>query len=134
MHACFKGDIVPLNLAEQDGADAIDPGGEIDTSTRRTNSPQRSCTKQDSWYSVLEGSVRSHKGGRRGVDKSAEGKVSSHVCRRVASRARICGILVEKGARRTWRRIPSESQVALDKKYAALLKDDDGRRFSTFSG
>lgn len=59
-------------------------------------------------------------------------------CRRrrriIASRARICGLLVERGARRAWRRTPSEQQVALEKKYAALLEDDDGRNLCTFSG
>lgn len=52
----------------------------------------------------------------------------------VAGRARICGLLVERGARRVWRRAPSEQQTNLDEKYAALLKDDDGRSFCTFSG
>lgn len=59
-------------------------------------------------------------------------------CRRrqraIANRARICGLLVERGARRAWRRAPSEKQVALQKKYAALLEDDDGRNLCTFSG
>lgn len=60
---------------------------------------------------------------------------SSHRQRRVmASRARICGLLVERGARRAWRRTPSKQQATLDEKYAALLKDDDGRSFCTFSG
>lgn len=54
--------------------------------------------------------------------------------RRIASRARICGLLVESGARRAWRRAPSEQQVSLHKKYAALLEDDDGRNLCTFSG
>lgn len=54
--------------------------------------------------------------------------------RLMASRARICGFLVERGARRAWRRSPSEKQVALDKKYSALLEDDDGRNLCTFSG
>ena len=54
--------------------------------------------------------------------------------RAIASRARICGLLVERGARRSWRRAPSEQQVTLEKKYAALLEDDDGRNLCTFSG
>lgn len=61
--------------------------------------------------------------------------VACHRHRRTfASRARICGLLVERGARRTWRRAPSEQQVALHKKYTALLEDDDGRSLCTFSG
>lgn len=54
--------------------------------------------------------------------------------RTIASRARICGLLVERGARRAWRRAPSERQVALHTKYATLLEDDDGRNLCTFSG
>lgn len=55
-------------------------------------------------------------------------------CLAVTNRARICGLLLEKGARRTWRRSPSEYQSAIDKKYAVLLEGDDGRTFHTFSG
>lgn len=59
----------------------------------------------------------------------------SHCQRRVmANRARICGLLLERGARRAWRRDPTEQLTTLDKKYAALLKDDDGRTFCTFNG
>ncbi|CAM9365120.1 unnamed protein product [Sphacelaria rigidula] len=55
--------------------------------------------------------------------------------RRIAEgRARICGLLVEHGARRTWRRAPSAKQIALDSKYSDLMKDDDGRNLCTFNG
>ncbi|CAN0005718.1 unnamed protein product [Ectocarpus sp. 12 AP-2014] len=77
-------------------------------------------------------------GGGGGVARSPSPS-SRSLCRRrwsrvTASRARICGILVERGARRGWRRAPSEEQVALDKKYAVLLEGDDSRNFCTFSG
>lgn len=49
-------------------------------------------------------------------------------------RARIYGLLVERGARRTWRRAPNAQQTTLDHKYAALMKHDDGRNFCTFNG
>lgn len=55
--------------------------------------------------------------------------------RRIAEgRARICGLLVEHGARRTWRRAPSAKQIALDNKYSDLMRDDDGRNLCTFNG
>ncbi|CAB1119222.1 unnamed protein product [Ectocarpus sp. CCAP 1310/34] len=78
-------------------------------------------------------------GGGGGGGARSPSPSSRSLCRRrwsrvTASRARICGILVERGARRGWRRAPSEEQVALDKKYAVLLEGDDGRNFCTFSG
>ncbi|CBN80071.1 conserved unknown protein [Ectocarpus siliculosus] len=82
------------------------------------------------------GEETSHVGG---VGARSPSPSSRSLCRRrwsrvMASRARICEILVERGARRGWRRAPSEEQVALDKKYAVLLEGDDGRNFCTFSG
>ncbi|CAN0065441.1 unnamed protein product [Ectocarpus sp. 12 AP-2014] len=78
-------------------------------------------------------------GGGGGGGARSPSPSSRSLCRRrwsrvTASRARISGILVERGARRGWRRAPSEEQVALDKKYAVLLEGDDGRNFCTFSG
>lgn len=71
-----------------------------------------------------------------GTDKSRSSRAfpGRRSRRTIASRARICGLLVERGARRAWRRAPSEQQVELHKKYAALLEDDNGRNLCTFSG
>ncbi|CAM9182311.1 unnamed protein product, partial [Hapterophycus canaliculatus] len=62
---------------------------------------------------------------------------SSTLCRRrrrvAASRGRIYGLLVQRGARRTWRRDRNDAQVALDEKYRLLLERDDGRKLCTFN-
>ncbi|CAM9601407.1 unnamed protein product [Scytosiphon promiscuus] len=67
---------------------------------------------------------------------SSSSTINSRRRMRVAvSRARICGLLVERGARRTWRRGRSEAQVALDEKYRLLLLEGGGgRNLSTFNG
>lgn len=84
--------------------------------------------------SHVGGSSGSGGGGARSPSSSSRSLGHRRWSRVTASRARICGLLVEKGARRGWRRAPSEEQVALDKKYAVLLEGDDGRNFCTFSG
>lgn len=77
-------------------------------------------------------------GGGGGCQSSSAISSSAVLIRRrrrvTASRSRICGLLVERGARRTWRRDRSEAQVALDNKYRLLLEGDDGRNFCTFNG
>lgn len=153
--------MLPLTLAEQgistddNDNDASSPttaslttNDEIKKETTATNAfPADSCRRLPSGSEMKEpkgmllldaehGKVVDGSGTSGGNDKSPPScTLPCHRHRRIlASRARICGLLVERGARRAWRRAPSEQQVALHKKYAALLEDDDGRNLCTFSG
>lgn len=152
---------MPLNLAEQ--GQANDGGNDSDTSSSASPTIDDDITQETMAKKVLAvGSCRHLPNGSDGTAESKESLLlldaehgkgvggteasgtdksrssctvpRSRCRRRIASRARICGLLIEKGARRSWRRAPSEQQVALHKKYAALLEDDDGRNLCTFSG
>lgn len=122
---------MPLNLAEQDmSADT----GAGDATFFKAGKPHKSGTHETG----IEGQQHGEGDGAVCLDATRRGTNllgrDAPLRRRAASRGRIGGLLVERGARRTWRRAPSQRQAALDKKYAALLEDDDGRNFCTFNG
>lgn len=148
---------MPLALAEQDistedydedasssttASPTTDDGTATDT-TEKTALPQGSCrllaNDSEETGGLQESMLLLDTEHGKGVEAIGTGSSCAVIrCGRrrriIAGRARICGILVEKGARRAWRRAPSGHQVELDKKYAALLEDDDGRNLCTFSG
>eukprot|EP00903_Cladosiphon_okamuranus_P016290 g15022.t1 len=163
INAVAKDDVMPLTLAEQDGpTDGNEtPSSTTATLPAEDDTAKETTAK---YLLLVESSCRplpnggekaeeernesmflqdsGHGKGVEGVEAGGAGKAHSSLAavachrhrRTMTSRARICGLLVERGARRAWRRAPSEQQVALHKKYAALLDNDDGRNLCTFSG
>lgn len=131
---------MPLNIAEQDveAGTASNAGvNPIEDNTTEGNS----CTQQvcDHVQVMMPSHACKECAGNPAYKNCLLGSNIGSTCsslqrRAAASRSRLCDLLADRGARRTWRRPPSERQVALEKKYADLLQGDDGRTFCTFNG
>lgn len=50
------------------------------------------------------------------------------------SRSRIQRLLIQHGARRTWRKDPELGQMTLDKQHPSCFQDESRRHLRTFSG
>lgn len=131
---------MPLNLAEQDVEAGTASNARVNPSEGNTTEDISRTQQVCDHVQVMKPSNACKECAGNPADKnflrgSNIGSTCSSLQRRAAaSRSRLCDLLADRGARRTWRRPPSERQVALEKKYADLLQGDDGHSFCTFNG
>lgn len=129
-HLLAQDDVMPLSIVE--GVTAPSPDDHAGDGYRRRSN--------DGCRHVQDGGHRASAASDNDVEETNEASSASGgeartdprlaERRRWVSRARIRELLIERGARRTWRRDPDTSRSAHDE-FRRMMQDDDGRVFCT---